>query len=260
MARVAGRTVLVTGGAGDIGAATAAELVRRGSRVALLDVDGEGLRSVARELGDAAWTATVDVTVEADLRAAVEDVVAWSGRLDAVVANAAINRVARLSDLAVDDFDRVIDVNLGGVVRTVAATLPHLRTTRGYIMLVCSGAAMVQGPFQAAYNASKAGVHALGHTLRHELARDGVEVGIVYLNAIETAAARSAMAHPLMAPLDLERLMRPHPVGRTAEALASGVERRSRSVFVPRSARLAATAPAVLQRLTDWWVHRRLAG
>jgi hypothetical protein len=119
-------------------------------------------------------------------------------------------------------------------------------------------ATLVQGPYQAAYNASKAGLHAFGNTIRPELAREGVGVGVVYFNAIGTEAARSAMRHPLMAPLGVEKMMTPRPVHQAATAIAEAVARRSRAIYVPRTARLAATQPALLQTFTDRWVARRL--
>lgn len=260
MGEVSGQTVFITGAARGIGAATARTLVRRGAQVALVDVDGTALATVAAELGRAAWHEAVDVTAEDDLRAAVERAVEWSGRLDAVLVNAAVNHIAPVGELSTADFDRVMAVNLGGAVRTVHAVLPHLRQAQGYILFVCSGAGLVQGPFQAAYNASKAGVHALANTLRQELVDEGVQVGVAYFNAVATEAAHTALSHPLMKPLQVEKLMTPRPVEEAADGLVRAFERRSRTVYIPRQARLAAVAPTLLQKATDRWVTRRLGG
>jgi len=259
MASNAGKAVFITGAGSGIGAATAQEVVRRGGRVALVDTNADALSEVAARLGDVVWHAPVDVTAHDELLAAVAAASEWADGFDAVVANAAVHHVARIRDIEVSDFDRAVAVNLGGAVRTVLAVLPQLRPAEGYVLLVCSGSGLVQGPYQAAYNASKAGLHAFGNTIRQELAQDGVRVGVVYLNAIATEAAYVAMRDPLMAPLGVEKLMRPRPAVEAAAAITDAIARRSRSVYVPRQARLAAAQPALLQRVTDRWVGRRLA-
>lgn len=260
MASVAGKAVFITGAGSGIGAATAQDVVRRRGRVALVDANADALGAVAARLGDAVWHAPVDVTAHDELLAAVAAASEWADGLDAVVANAAVNHIAPIRDIEASDFDRVVAVNLGGAVRTVLAVLPQLRRPDGYVLLVCSGSGLVQGPYQAAYNASKAGLHAFGNTIRQELAQDGVRVGVAYFNAIATEAAYAAMRDPLMAPLGVERMMRPRPVEEAAAAISDAIARRSRTVYVPRQARLAAAQPALLQRLTDRWVARRLRG
>jgi len=129
---------------------------------------------------------------------------------------------------------------------------------RGYILCVNSGSALVQGPFQAAYNASKAAVHALANTLRQEVAGRGVDVGVVYFNAIDTETGRRSVGHPQMAPLRIERYMKLRPVEEAAEAIVRAIERRSRRVYFPRQARLPSAAPGFMQRQVDRWVDRRL--
>ncbi len=258
MARIAGKTVFITGAGSGIGQATAQELVRRGGRVAMVDANAGALGEVAARLGDAVWHASVDVTAHDELLAAAAAASKWADGLDAVVANAAVNHIAQIRDIEASDFDRVVAVNLGGAVRTVLAALPQLRRTEGYVLLVCSASGLVQGPYQAAYNASKAGLHAFGNTIRQELAQDGVRVGVAYLNAVATEAAYAAMRDPLMAPLRVEKVMRPRPVAEAAAAISDAIARRSRTVYVPRQARLAAAQPALLQRFTDRWVARRL--
>jgi NAD(P)-dependent dehydrogenase (short-subunit alcohol dehydrogenase family) len=260
MVGLVGKAVFITGAGSGIGAATAQEVVRRGGRVALVDANADAVGEVAARLGDAAWHAPVDVTAHDELLTAVAAASGWAEGFDAVVANAAVNHVARITDVEVSDFDRVVAVNLGGAVRTVLAVLPQLRRAEGYVLLVCSGSGLVQGPYQAADNASKAGLHAFGNTIRQELAQDGVRVGVAYLNAIATQAAFTAMRDPLMTPLGVEKLMRPWPVGEAAAAITDAIARRSRTVYVPGQARLAAAQPALFQRVTDRWVGRRLAG
>lgn len=254
---LAGKIVLVTGAARGIGAETARALARRGARPALLDVDAEGLGLVADEVE--AWSRAVDVTDAADLREAVDELVSDLRGLDAVVANAATIAIGPVADLDPVAFERVIQVNLLGVYRTVRETLPHLLDSRGYLLVVDSGSALVQGPYNSAYNAAKAGIHALANSLRQEVATSGVDVGVTYFNAIDTEAGRDAINHPLMAPLGTGR-MKPRPVAEAAESIVRAIERRARTVFVPRRARMMYAVPGVAQRLVDAWVIRRLGG
>lgn len=222
-----------------------------------MDVDAESLSVVAKEVD--AWSRAVDVTDRAVLPKAIDELVSDHGGLDAVVANAATIAIGAIADLDPLTFERVIEVNLLGVYRTIRETLPHLLASRGYVLVVNSGSSLVQGPYNSAYNAAKAGVHALANSVRQEVAPSGVDVGATYFNAIDTEAGRAAIGHPLMASLGTAR-MKPRPVAEAAQAIVRAIERRARTVFVPRRARMVYGAPGLSQRLVDAWVIRRLRG
>jgi NAD(P)-dependent dehydrogenase (short-subunit alcohol dehydrogenase family) len=249
-----GRVVLVTGAAGGIGAATARELVRRGAAVALIDIDAARVSALAAELGDGVGAWTADITDAAQLERAVEGATARFGGVDAVIANAGIEIIAGIGEMAPSDFARVIDINLIGTWTTMRATLPAVARRRGYYLLVASLSAVAHAPYNGAYDASKAGVVSLGRTLRLESRPRGVSVGIAYLNYVDTPAAREAVENPRVQAI-LARMPggapKPTPVDTVARAFATAIERRSARVVVPRSGIAAVYLPELAQAVID---------
>jgi NAD(P)-dependent dehydrogenase (short-subunit alcohol dehydrogenase family) len=171
---------------------------------------------------------------------AVDGAVERFGGIDVMMANAGIAPPAS-TVAAVDPeaFERVIDINLLGVWRTVRATLPHVRARRGYLLCIASMAAAIHGPLMAPYSMAKAGVEALADSLRPELAGDGVDVGCAYFGFIDTDMTRDAFVERpterlrARAPSSLTRTL---PVAAAARGLERGIERRARRIVVPRSA------------------------
>jgi NAD(P)-dependent dehydrogenase (short-subunit alcohol dehydrogenase family) len=256
----ANRTVLITGAGRGIGADAARRLARRGARLALLDLDAGALERVAAEIGIAQAAAfACDVTDTAQLDAAVTGAGERFGGIDIVIANAGIVTVGTVETIAPEDFERVIEVDLLGVWRTIRATLPQVIERRGYILAVSSLAAAAHAPLMGSYAAAKAGVEALANSLRGELAHRGTDVGVAYFGFIDTEMVSGAYEHPAAAEANrrLERLAptfvsRPLPVGRAGEAIVRGVERRARRVCAPRWILPALLAPGLFaQPLID---------
>ena len=133
-------------------------------------------------------------------------------------------------------FEKVIEVNLFGVYRTVHACLPHVIERRGYILVVASAAALVHAPGMAAYATSKAGAEAFANSLRQEVHHHGVGVGVGYFSWIDTDLVRGADAHPALKGRR-DRLpsfaRKTYPVSAVGDAVLEGVESRARSIFVP---------------------------
>jgi NAD(P)-dependent dehydrogenase (short-subunit alcohol dehydrogenase family) len=253
------RTVFVTGAARGIGEHVARVAAARGARVFLAGLEPERLAGLAREL-DAGW-AECDVTDQASLAAAVESTVERTGRIDAVVANAGIANLGTVSVSDVEALVRTIDVNLNGVVRTVAATLPHVRAARGYYLLVSSAAAFTGLPGMAAYCAAKAGVEQFGAVLRLELDRAGVAVGTAHPGWIDTDLVRDISDDLPSFRTALRKLPWPLrstlPVGVCAERLVRAIERRQRRVYVPRAiAGVQAMRTVLNSGLTDAALRR----
>jgi NAD(P)-dependent dehydrogenase (short-subunit alcohol dehydrogenase family) len=236
-----GKVVLITGGARGIGAATARELVRRGAFVALLDQDGPAVKETAGDLGERAAGFEVDVTDVESLDAAVAAVVAQFDGIDVVVANAGIagpsDPVAMVDPAA---FERVIEINLLGVFRTIRAALPHVMERNGYVLAVASVAAEIPTPTMAAYGASKAGVHSFGRSLRIELAPTGTAAGVAYSGIVETDILTDMGSRPGFGRL-IASLPGPArkaiPPSQAADAIVRGIERRSARVYAPGFAR-----------------------
>lgn len=237
--RLAGKVVLVTGAARGIGAHTARLAAARGARLSLVGLEPDRLAALADELGPGHVWFAADVTDQAALNAAVDGTVAAFGGIDAVVANAG---VANRGTIAVGDVEalaRTVEVNLIGVMRTAAATVPALVDRGGYLLIVSSAAAFAALPGMAAYCASKAGVEHFGTAIRLELAHRGVAVGTAHPSWVDTDLVREARADLPAFDEALARL--PWPMRRTttvtecAEAFVRAVERRSRRVYVPRA-------------------------
>lgn len=235
---LAGRVVLITGAARGIGEHTARLAAARGARLALVGLEPALLRSVCASLPGGHYWAEADVTDQSSLDKAVALAREALGGIDAVVANAGVANIGTVATGPVDALVRTIEVNLIGVVRTVAATLPAVAERRGYYLLISSAAAFAALPGMAAYCASKAGVEHFGTALRMELAHTGVRVGTAHPSWIDTDLVRDIRADLPSVHESLSRL--PWPLGRTttvqacAAALVDALERRRRRVYVPR--------------------------
>jgi NAD(P)-dependent dehydrogenase (short-subunit alcohol dehydrogenase family) len=258
MNALGGQVVVVTGAARGVGAELARQLTARGARVALLGLEVELLLAVSAELpGSAAWE--VDVTDSAGLDRVAAQVVSHFGRVDVVVANAGIAAGGPLLLADPGAYDRVIEVDLFGSVRTVRAFLPHLVASRGYALQVASLAAIVPAPLMSAYCASKSGVEAFAHSLRGEVQHHGVEVGVAYLSWTDTDMVRGADA---VAGLGQFRAQLPGLLGRTyplepaVARIVAGIERRSSHVYAQAWLR----ALPVVRGALPWIVVRSSAG
>ena len=192
---LAGRTAVVTGAASGIGAAAARRLAADGARVALIARRADRLDDLAEELGAArALAAPADVGDAAALASAAQLVAERLGTADLVVAAAGVMLPAPVEELRADEWRRMLDVNLVGVLETVRAFLPALLEAaerRGVadLMLVSSLGARVTFPGYAVYGAGKAAVSYLAAAWRQELAPRGVRV-----TAIEPGLTHSELA------------------------------------------------------------------
>jgi NAD(P)-dependent dehydrogenase (short-subunit alcohol dehydrogenase family) len=170
------------------------------------------------------------------LAAAAAEVADRFGAAELVVANAGIGVAGSLLDADPASFDRVIEVNLLGSVRTARAFAPQLVQRRGYLLQIASLAALVPTPLSAAYGASKSGVEAFAHAIGLELAPDGVGVGVAYLSWTDTDMVRGADAVPGVA---RRRAQLPPPFNRTyplpaaVARLVAGIERRAVHIYAP---------------------------
>ncbi|MCK9247867.1 MAG: SDR family NAD(P)-dependent oxidoreductase [Solirubrobacteraceae bacterium] len=169
-----GRTALVTGAAAGIGAEVARIVHGRGASVVLVDRDGPAVTAVAAALGGRAVAVAADVTDRVAMAAAVDGAVALQGRLDLVVANAGVAPpFTTLRSIDPAAFERVVEVDLLGVWRTVAPALEPIVASAGQVAVVSSVYAWMNGAATAPYAVSKAAIEQLGRALRVELAPYG---------------------------------------------------------------------------------------
>jgi len=236
---LSGSSVLITGAASGIGAALARRVAEKGARVGLIDRDAAGLARTAEALAGAE-TAVADLRDREGIAHAVDELAGRLGGLDVAVANAGIATGGPLRLVGPDSLEDTIEINLLGNWRTVRAAVPHVLARRGYILIVSSVAALAPSPGLGAYSASKAGIEALGRTLRAELAPHGVAVGVAYYLFLDTPmvaggeqmAAFREMKGGLPGPIG-----RTYPLGPAIEATVTGIERRARVVAHPRFVR-----------------------
>jgi NAD(P)-dependent dehydrogenase (short-subunit alcohol dehydrogenase family) len=193
------RTWLITGASSGFGRAMAEQLLDRGDRVAATARQPERLADLAGKYGDQLWTAALDVTDTATLRAVVERAFADLGRIDVIVSNAGRGFFGAAEETADADIDEQFATNLVAPVHLARAVLPHLRAQGGgRIVVVASMGGQLSTPGGSVYHASKWGVEGFFESLVPELAPLGVEVTLVEPGISRTEFGRSLGIAPAL--------------------------------------------------------------
>jgi NAD(P)-dependent dehydrogenase (short-subunit alcohol dehydrogenase family) len=250
-----GATAIVTGGASGIGRALAEELAKRGCEVVLADLQiglAEEVASEIRISGGKAEAVKIDVTDFPAMQRLVEETVKRTGRLDYIFNNAGIVIGGSVSLYGIEDWNRVIDVNLRGVINGIQAAYKMMVAQGfGHIVNTASMAGLVHGPGNVAYTMTKHAVVALSESLRIEAAQAGVRVSVICPGAVRTPILEGGGKYGKMLieipPEQMRRMwerVRPMPPNIFAEKVLNLVAKNKAIIIVPSWWRVF------------WWVNR----
>jgi NAD(P)-dependent dehydrogenase (short-subunit alcohol dehydrogenase family) len=208
---LAGRIALVTGAASGLGAAICSVLSGAGATVIGADVRAERVSEGVDESGGSVEGIQLDVSDEASARQAIEEILRRHGQLDVLINNAGIDRTVSVEELGIDEWDRVLAVNLRGPFLLSKLAMPVMRQAgHGQIVNIVSTAAKRAWPNAAAYHASKWGLLGFSHALHTEARPHGVKV-----TAVVAGGMRTPFLLERFPDIDTETLQEPHNVAET---------------------------------------------
>jgi NAD(P)-dependent dehydrogenase (short-subunit alcohol dehydrogenase family) len=240
--KIKGSVVVITGAASGLGRSLAQEFASRGARLALADVDENGLQTTATSLpADCRCTThVVDVRSRAHMQAWARELLSLHGGVDILINNAGIAVRGDFEQLTYEQLERVFDVNLWGVIHGVKALLPALhRSPFAHIVNIASVNSFVPLPQNAAYNMAKSAVLGLSETLMQELAGTTIRVTCVHPGAIRTNLVRNSEGFTDAQVSYFDRFAKTSSEY-AARAIASGVERNKDYLLIGRDAWLMA--------------------
>ncbi|HEV7616285.1 MAG TPA: short-chain dehydrogenase/reductase [Solirubrobacterales bacterium] len=256
-----GKVALVTGAARGIGFETARQIHLRGGSVAVVDLDPEQAREAAERIGPRALGIGADVTDMGAIQRAVAETAERFGGLDVVVANAGIaqGKIATIRGIGAEEWERVFEVDLLGVWRTVRAALPQIVERQGHVVVTSSAYAFVNGVLNSPYAIAKAGVESMGRALRVELTPLGASASVAYFGWVDTGMVQEAAERPHSDLLEanlpgfLRKRIQPDEAG---AAVVRGIEERAPRIFAPKWWRYISAARGIINPLLD----RRVEG
>lgn len=255
-----GKRIFVTGGASGFGRALAERWARAGWRVCIGDIHDERLDetlTALKALGATAHAMRCDVRNEDDLEAVAKWLDASWGGVDIVVNNAGVAIGGGITEISMEDWHWIVDINMLGVVRGCRVFTPMFRRQKsGRFVNVSSMAGLIHPPMMSAYNATKAAVVAISETLRVELARDGIDVTVVcpsFFRTNLTETMRSGNADTARVTHKLVNKAKRGP-DEIAELTFKGVERGDFHVLTHPDGKVA----WMLKRLTPFSVYARV--
>jgi NAD(P)-dependent dehydrogenase (short-subunit alcohol dehydrogenase family) len=256
------KVVVVTGGGNGIGREVVLELLRRGARVAAVDIRDESLAETSglADAGERLVTFAVDITDRAAVEALPEKVIAAHGTVDGLINVAGIIQpFVKLNDIEYDVIERVINVNLYGTINMVKAFLPHLLVRPvAHIANVSSMGGFLPVPGQTIYGASKAAVKLLTEGLYAELIDTNVGVSVVFPGAVATEiTANSGVDVPAMDSVDRDSYRTTSPED-AAKIILDGIAEDDFQIFVGRDARTMNLLNRVSPRRSTHLIYRQM--
>jgi NAD(P)-dependent dehydrogenase (short-subunit alcohol dehydrogenase family) len=217
------KVVLITGAASGIGLASVERFAREGGTILCADVQADAVQASAKravELGASAEAVVCDVSDPAQVKACVSACIDVSGRIDVLCNIAGILRFAHTDQQSLEEWNRILAVNLTGTFLMCQAALPQLLESRGCIVNMSSTSALAGLPYAAAYGASKAGVLALTSAIAIEYGKRGVRANAICPGSIETPMTKNP---DFPEGIDMKLMMRQMPLDqfRGPETVAS---------------------------------------
>jgi len=254
--RLDGKVVIITGGAGGIGAATARLMTARGARVALADIAIDPARALAAEL-PGALALHLDLESEASIEAMVADTLNHYGRLDVLMNNAALlgpdiaQADGDIETMATALWDRTFAVNARGTMIACRTALPHLRESRGNVVNTVSNLALQGHMIQAAYSSSKAAIIQMTRAIAASHGIHGVRCNAVAPGMTMTPALREAFPAALRKAVEDETLRdqlgEPDDIAQAAAFLASDAARNVTGQVLVADGGCASHVPGISQ-------------
>jgi NAD(P)-dependent dehydrogenase (short-subunit alcohol dehydrogenase family) len=259
---LAGKVVVVTGGGNGIGRQVVLELLRRGARVAAVDIRDDSLDQTAElaGAGDRLATHTIDITDRSATGALPEKVIAAHGAVDGLINVAGIIQpFVRLNDLDYDVIERVMNVNLYGTIHMVKAFLPYLlERPVAHLANVSSMGGFLPVPGQTIYGASKAAVRLMTEGLYSELLDTSVGVSVVFPGAVATdITGNSGVEIPGMDDVDQSKIHTTSPED-AARVILDGIESDALHIHVGRDSKMMSLMTRVAPRRANHFISRRM--
>lgn len=246
-----GKNVMVTGGASGIGLELCKQLQQAGAKVLLTDIHADSAASTAQQIGCVA--APLDVTDKSGFEACVQQFEADHGVLDMLFNNAGLAITGEAQTFEYNDWKKIIDVNLYGVVNGVHTVYANMvKREKGQIVNIASIAGLYPSAGQASYSASKYAVVGLSHSLRAEAAAHGVKVNVVCPGIIETPMRENLSIKSPNAKAILEQIPKGMNVQKCVRQMLDGVAKDHSTIVITPMAKALWSVNRLHPDLSIW--------
>ena len=254
------QVIWITGASSGLGKYMALEFAKQGAKLALSARRVDKLEEVLQQvkaLGAEGFLVPCDVLEESEIEKAVQEVISHFGRLDVAVANAGYGVFGKIEDLSAKEWRRQMDGNVTGLAMTAKSAIPHLKASKGRLVLIGSVAAYVPNPKTGAYGASKAAVRSIGQTLQLELKGTGVSCTVIHPGFVDSDITRvdnDGVFHPEVKDPRPKNLM--WPTDKAARVMVSAISRRKKSFVFTGHGKLIAFIGQHFPRIGEWIIGK----
>lgn len=209
---LSGKVAAVTGAASGIGLATSKALVEAGAKVVMVDWDEKAVTEQARKLGENAIPQVTNLLDTASCDAMVPEILKKTGRIDILHCNAGSYIAGELTETDSAAIDRMLNLNVNAVMKNVQAVIPYMSENGGDIIVTASVASHVAVPWEPVYSSSKWAIGCFVQTMRRQLNKKGIRVGMISPGPVVTALLANWPADRLQAVKDSGNLIDPSEV------------------------------------------------